>query len=627
MHPHLHCTSKHAVATVALTASVPLTVKNMLAVEAENQPTPSLADMPHHHSLSPAGRPQLAGRASSAQSLSRESPSGGQTLTSHKGSSHKPQKTHAVGHGHHPHGRVPSYGKNLNKLSKLGSARPGDGHARTSNHSSTKVYTMATSPAAQNMKRSSSGSSLPRTGSKVSVKRNSSNLSQKRNGSSTKLGKPTKSQPLSHLRHDSANDVPLQGKATFSVGGQDEEWTEASSSQSPTTTRQNSLGQSKPRQSVDPPSPDDPPARSPTNFPHSPPLSPPTSGAELPSKELTEHRPGPSTRYSRPPDAADVTNRILNRHAPHNAAPRMSSISATTTPTGSNGSPSFNYSQASTLHNEPSMPADGISRFLHSTGSSSGSATPGSVDRLQSTLANFHRNYHTNQHERDSPPGSPAINDQPEAFRRAKSVGNLTHPPLTNGSEPSASPPQAPTPNHTRVSPFESARDPREAGKSLTQLKLDLQRISTNREPAHAPAVQPPLILMHGANAVAGLGEERSAERRVRQWEQAELEFRNGRRFHHMLAEGLARLDKRRNEKKKRRGRERDDCGRDEPYAGRQSGGSRPPSRPSSRGRVRFEVGRRDGEDEEDEEEDGDGLESLLRRMWNGNDSAPGVED
>ncbi len=574
--------------------------------------------MPHHDFPSPAGRPQLADRTLSAQSLSRGSPSGSQTTTSHRGPSHKLLKTH------HPQNRVPSHGKNLNKLSKLGPTRPGDGHAR--NHSSTKVPALATSPTSQMMRRSSSGSSLPRTGSKVSVKRNASNLSQKRNASSTKLGKPTKYQPLSHLRQDSANDVPLQGKAKFSVGSQDEEWTEASSSQSPTTTRQSSLGSSKPHQSVDPPSPDNPPVRSPTNLPHSPPQSPPRHGAELQNKEAAEHQQGPSTRFSRPPDAEVVTNRLLNRHASHNTAPRISSVSATITPSGSNGSPSLSYNHDSTLHNEPSMPADGISRFLHST-ASSGSATPGSVDKLQSTLANFHRNHHTNQNGRDSLPGSPPVNGNLEASRRAKSATNLTHPPLTNGSDPSASPLQDSTPNHTRASPFESARDPREAGKSLTQLKLDLQRISINREPAHAPAVQPPLAMMHGANAAAGLGGERNAEKRVRQWEQAELEFRNGRRFHNMLAEGVTRLDGRSGDKKKRRGRDREDGRGDEPHMVGQSPGSRPPSRPASRGRVRFEIGRREGDDDEEDEEDGDGVEGLLRRMWEGNDCAPGAED
>ena len=588
----------------------------------------SPADMPCHDSPSPAGRLQLADRTSSAQSLLRGSPSNGQTITSHKGPSQKSHKTHAVGHGHP--GRVPSHGKNLNNLNmsaRLASARQGDGHARPSNHSTTKVQTLATSPTAQNMRRSNSGSSLPRTGSKLSMKRNTSNLSQKRNISSTKLGKPIKSQPLSHLRQDSANDVPLQSKAKFSVGSQDEEWTEASSSQSPITTRHSSLGPSKQHQSVDPPSPDDPPARSPTNLPHSPPQSPPTTGAEIQGLKTTEHHDEVSNRYSRPPDAEVVINRLLNRHAPHNAAPRLSSISATITPSGSNGSPSLNYGHDSILHNEPSMPADGISRFLHSTGSSSGSATPGSVDKLHSTLANFHRNHHANQQERDPSPSSPRINGHVEAVRRARSAANLTHPRLANGSEPSASPPQATAPRNVRASPFESARDPREAGKSLTQLKLDLQRISTNREPAHAPAVQPTLAMMHGAHAVAGLGGERSVERRVRQWEQAELELRNVRRFQNMLVEGVARLEKRSGEKKKRRGRDRDNGRRNEPHAISESAGSRPPSRPSSRGRVRFEVGRRDGEDDEDDDEAGDGLQGLLRRMWEGNDAAPGLED
>ena len=133
--------------------------------------------------------------------------------------------------------------------------------------------------------------------------------------------------------------------------------------------------------------------------------------------------------------------------------------------------------------------------------------------------------------------------------------------------------------------------------------------------------------MVHGGNAVAGFGAERSAERRVRQWEQAELEFRNGRRFHNMLVEGATRLEKRSAGDKQKRRRGRD--GKERMVEDARAGGSRPPSRPGSRGRVRFEVGRRDADDDDDgeeEEEDG-GVEGLLRRMWDGGDTGPGGED
>lgn len=608
---------------VALTDSSPFASISLQIPYNQHQFRPFFANMAYHDSPSPAIRPQLTGRISSAQSASQGSPSNGQALQSHKGSSNKLYKAHAaghaVGHARHTHGRIPSYGKNMNKLSKLTSAHPGDGHA------STKAHAMSTSPTASTLRRSISGSSIPRTGTKLSVKRNSSNLSQKRNGSLTKLGKPAKPQPPSHLRHDSSNELrpKANAKAKFSVGSQDEEWTEASSSQSPTTTRQSSLGP-KPPQLEEPPSPDDPPARSPSNLPHSPPASPPTSENLTANSGTAGLREGRST-YSHSSYAGSVTNRLLSRHSSHNIIPTISSISATVTPLGSSGSPSFHHSHDSTLNNEPSMPADGISRFLNSTGSSSSSATPSSESHLQSTLDNIRRRQNWKR-DRDTSPASPETNGHLEASNRAQSAGNLTHPRIASGSDYSGSPPQAPVPNHIRASPFESARDPRDAGKSMTQLKLDLQRMSTNREPAHAPAVQAPLAMMHGAHAITSVGEERSAERRVRQWEQAELEFRNGRRFHNMLTEGVGRSEKRIGKYKRGKSGQSEAPNADERNGLGPSPKSRPPSRSSSRGRVRFEIGRTDEDDEEHQEEDTDGVDGLLRRMWEGNEAVGSAE-
>ena len=45
-------------------------------------------------------------------------------------------------------------------------------------------------------------------------------------------------------------------------------------------------------------------------------------------------------------------------------------------------------------------------------------------------------------------------------------------------------------------------------------------------------------------------------------------------------------------------------------------------SRPQSRGRVRFEVGRMDGADDEDEQGLHGGPRGLLTRMWDGNGAA-----
>lgn len=149
----------------------------------------------------------------------------------------------------------------------------------------------------------------------------------------------------------------------------------------------------------------------------------------------------------------------------------------------------------------------------------------------------------------------------------------------------------------------------------MTQLKLDLQRMSSNREPAHAPVVMLPLGRKQGATMVAS--GERGTERRVRQWDQSELELWNARRFNNMVASGVGRLEKRREKVKVLARTEREGTrstgGERNGAAGRGAG-----PRPGSRGRVRFEVGRREGE--EVEEEDGGGeVQGLLKRMWESN--------
>lgn len=149
--------------------------------------------------------------------------------------------------------------------------------------------------------------------------------------------------------------------------------------------------------------------------------------------------------------------------------------------------------------------------------------------------------------------------------------------------------------------------------------------MSTNREPAHAPVGQDPLAMIRGPSAVAGLSgatAEQSAERRVRQWEQAGLEFRNGRRFTNMVTLGVGRLEKRREKKKTPARGERGETsktGGDKHATAAAAAARGTGSRPGSRGRVRFEMGRREGEDEEDEEDEGGGFPGLLKRMWEGN--------
>ncbi|KAL8771831.1 MAG: hypothetical protein Q9209_002769 [Squamulea sp. 1 TL-2023] len=571
--------------------------------------------MPYREAQSPTRRPQLTERSSSTHSLSRASPSTG------KGSTTKLHKAHAVGHGRHSHGRVPSHGRNLNKLSKLTSALPQDESDRSKPQSTT-------SPSAADVPRSSSSYvNLIATNSKVSMKRNSSNLSQKRNKSSSKLGNLTKTGKAGVERKGSKKADSASPRFSIGSDDQDDEWTEADSSQSPITSRHEPVTNGK-AQIGDPLSPDEPPLRSPTNFPASPPQSPPTIESKGPFSHAPEQDQESSVPYSREPDAEAVTRRLLDRNTASNAKPQTSTISATITPSGSSGSPAFNFSQDATLRNDQSIPSDGISRFLNATGSPSGSATPHSHTQLHSALAGTRME----PERRDgAPTSSPAPNGNitGDRARRARSTADLTSTTQQHRStSQSSSSPGQHSPQSTirtgHPSPFTSARD----HQSLTQLKLDLQRISANREPAHAPAVQP---LTNGAHSsfanLSLIGNERSVdERKQRQWEQAEVEYRNGRKFVGIVAKGLERLEKR-----GKLGRVRDDVKeRDGTRRNDRSGivSTSAESRPESRGRIRFEIGGRHGDErmDGDTDSDGGGLEGLLRRMWEG-DGQSGGED
>lgn len=598
--------------------------------------------MPYHDSPSPARRPQLLERTSSNQSSNRGSPT--TAAQNSKVSSQKSHKTHAAGgHHRHSHGRVSSHGKNLNKLSKLASVHPPDASPQLKGNGD--VTSPLTSPTTSTtpIKQNSSNISLSRTGSKMSFKKNASNSSFKHNGSAAKLAQLGKSHHRPHPRNGSGQHTSSKAKAQFSVGSDDddEEWVEASSSQSPITSR-HSPNNSRNCQLEEPPSPDEPAGRTPPVLPHSPPQSPPNNGAEFLGREPVERGQVTSAPYSHPPDAEIVTHRLLNRHRPQNVALKTSNISATITPSGSNGSSSFNlHGGGLTPLSEPSMPADGVSRFLNATGSSSGSATPNSISHLQSTLANMQRN-HSHLHHENPLHLSPLSSSSPgngrlESSQRAKLAGHLAETrPLSGGENLPTFPSSPPVHNtSTRVSPFnKSNHNPREAGKSLTQLKLDLQRMSTNREPAHVPvALQPPLVMMHGAHAAAGLGGaatgERSAERRIRLWDQARMEFRNARRFHSMERMAMLRLERLRGGGEKRRNAlhaeqqqqqrlKKENAAKLGPGGEEANGERGASSRPgSSRGRVRFEVGERvDNEVDKNEEDEGGGVAGLLKRMW-----------
>jgi len=150
-------------------------------------------------------------------------------------------------------------------------------------------------------------------------------------------------------------------------------------------------------------------------------------------------------------------------------------------------------------------------------------------------------------------------------------------------------------------------------------LKLDLQRVSSGREDSQKRSA--PSSLLHGSHSLLNVnisvGTENEKERRERQHAQACRELRNAQRFDNVILKAVGRLERKGLVERKREGKgdgERRDGkeGKVGSLARSAGEGSRPPSR----GRVRFEIGRIDGDDDDDDEEGGE--RALLRRMWEG---------
>ena len=602
---------------------------------------------------SPARRQPLPDRSSSSQSLSRETAATGNLLNTHRGSSTRLHKTHAVGQGRHAHARVPSHGKGLNKLSKLGPGPAIEETANARHHARSASQTPSTSPGALSNKRNSSAISLSRPSSKGSIKRNASHPALSRNGTVVKLGNQPKSEKeqTKDFSKKGTDDAPIRGMPQFEFGddGQEDDWTEDSSSQSPATTRTHS----RPKTPVTPnpkelPTPDEPPERISPRLPDSPPASPPSknlTAENLNGSAVDQNHYHKEESPYRPPDAQAVS-RLLRRNEHKGATPQASNISASITPQRA-GSPSLSNSQASTVMVEPSLPADGISRFLSGTTSIAGSGTPGSMTQSQHTLANIYR---TQQHPISTDEHRPGSSSKIDA-RRVKSAANLSKP---QKNRESLTPPKSPGVDHDirsrpqssqskqpfHPSPFESARGANPAaGKSYTQLKLNLDRQASSREP---PLSSHPLLNKHGSMLnMAGTisSNAKDLEERIkRQYNQARKDVNHSRKyFPDVITSKIPeKAVKRHQAEKEQEGRIRDRGKKD---GGSASGSSAETARSlrhlsaaseaaRSRGRVRFEVGSRSSEDygrdrrnSGDEPAERDGVDGLLRRMWNASEA------
>ena len=148
----------------------------------------------------------------------------------------------------------------------------------------------------------------------------------------------------------------------------------------------------------------------------------------------------------------------------------------------------------------------------------------------------------------------------------------------------------------------------------MTQLKLDLQRMNPVNHDAAKKSAPTGLLASNPQVSVDGAGgTECEQERRRKQYAQAQRELRNAQRFEDVFAKAVRRLEKKGLIGNRKDGKgDRDKKELREVKAG--SLGKSVESRPPSRGRVRFEVGR--GEEDDEDEEDSE--HALLRRMWMG---------
>ena len=524
-------------------------------------------------------------------------------------------------------------------------------HNQNQNHRRSTSLTPSTSPNDLSNKRNSSTTSLQRPSSRGSVKRNSSHPALARNGIA-KLGnaqKSEKAQMKRNLLKKSTDDVPIRGTVQFEIGNDvdEDEWTEDSGSQSPATTRTHS----RPKTPVTPaplqlPTPDGPPQRSSPKMPISPPESPKLNGAESSRSKTRAPDATEKTKhtFSHPPDAQAVTSRLLSRNGAHNLPPQTSNVSANITPHHI-GSPKLSGSQRSADTIEPSMPEDGISRFLSRQSSGSGGAILGSVSHLQQNLANFNQA----PHDRTRSPSHSKID-----ARRVKSAANLTHSPLINDENNALQTPpnldrlnssdrsvanstlnKEPPNQPFKPSPFESARGANpQAGKSYTQLKLNLDREASSRDPpiSNHPLLNAGSMLNHAPNSISS--NPKDIEKRLRnQYAQARKDLGNCRKYYPDIVTGKVperAVKKHAALAREKRGRKKVVVGRGQVDGGGSGSGSLDADKggkgslsgsmegkeQAQRGRVRFELGRPPGRDESEERGGDVGIDALLRRMW-----------
>lgn len=444
-------------------------------------------------------RPGLEPHRTSS-TTNRAQKSNNDTLDSSTATPPTQQKTKGA-KSHHVVGRAGMHGRNhsYGKLHRMKSQVETQGLKKN-------AVTPSTSPRTEAAGLEVSDDKLSRHTSATDLKKNTSHASLKRNRSSADVKRPRSS---GQLKRSSSSSKVVHNKSSqrttvhFDIGndGNDDGdgWTEASGSASPNLSRTGSIaGRSSGRSS----------AREPASATQSEAQSPTLSPTKIEAA-----RDWSSSKQNTIPDPSQITSRLLLRTASHNAAPKMSEVSATGTP---GQTPSDTYRRAQ--HNTPGSGREPVvSRFVGDT-----QGTPGD----------------------QSPLLGPPSGEQGDldAARKTKSMGNLTKPePAAVDSEED----HALGPRSRKG----STHSYRPAQQSRTQQKLWLQRASSTIEPQQlAPSAT---LSINGFPALAvpssplvGCGYDGKDPRVKMQLDKTGMEYLVVRRYQDPVGRALRRLPK-----------------------------------------------------------------------------------
>lgn len=352
------------------------------------------------------------------------------------------------------------------------------------------------------IKRANSFSKLTRNASTTSLKRPQSTLKRNKSAAEVRLkaSGPLRRQQLNGHKAAVHFDVGLEvnGDPNEDADG----WTEASNSASPVVSRKSSVGRLSSGLNAARPSANNSRPQSPTLH---------KSYASVGGDAAADSRDDGGFQT---PNATQITSKLLNRIPSQSAAPKMSTISATVTPSGRSPE-SVSKSQGSTQDGNSNPEKPQISRFIGAT-----SGTPSDSSFLSNGAKTALKNGDLNQ------------------SKRAMSMGNLTRKPDPSSSEAEEERALAPRCRKTSTTSFNPAL-------SRTQQKQWLQRASSAIEPQQLSRDRFANIPPFGpGNPLIGTSYDGRDPRVRAQLERTGLEYLVVRRYQNPVGAAIRRLER-----------------------------------------------------------------------------------